>query len=229
MTTVKTSTTRSTGVHRRWSRRGISLIEVIMASVLLTVIASAVVGGITTVVTADSRNQQRLESLELANRLLLQYVDDQDAMPSEATHITQGQGVYRWTIRTSPVVLTMPQASVIDKPVAGAGANTIDKVRFLAVSVYAGVPDGMGGYAYGERVCTLTRMHHPLSIIYRNPNKLASIAGDPEALIRIFGGIIDAAPSTGNAAPSLSGSVAPKPAGPGEFFTGAHSNTNRPQ
>ena len=193
MNTAKTSTTnpRHTTRARRWSRRGISLVEVVMASMLLAIIASAVVGGITTVVAADSRNQQKLEALELANRLLLQYLDDKDAMPSQETHISQGRGVYRWVLRQSPVQLSMPEESVIDKPTDGPGSKTIDKLVLLSVSIYTGVPDGMGGYAYGDRACTLTRMYHPLSVIYRNPDMMKRLAADPARMMDIMMALID--------------------------------------
>lgn len=176
---------------RRWSRRGISLVEVVMASMLLAIIASAVVGGITTVVSADARNQQKLEALELANRLLLQYLDDKDAMPSQETHVNQGRGVYRWVMRVSPVQLSMPEESVIDKPAEGPGGKTIEKLVLLSVSVFSGVPDGMGGYTYGDRVCTLTRMYHPLSVIYRNPDMMKRLAADPARMMEIMMALID--------------------------------------
>jgi len=181
----------------RWrGRRAFSLIEVVMASTLLAIVASAVVGGITTVVAADSRNQQKLEALELANRLLLQYLDDKDAMPNAGAHVFQGRGVYRWQMHTSPVELSMPAESVIDKPADGPGAKTIDKLVLLSVSVYVGKPDGMGGYTHGDRVCTLTRVYHPLSVIYRNPDMMKRLAADPGRMMEIMMALIDSGTTT---------------------------------
>ncbi len=167
-------------------RRAFSLVEVIMASMLLAIIASAVVGGITTVISADARNQQKLEGLELANRLLLQYLDDKDAMPNPDAQVVQGRGTYRWVLRVSPVQLTMPERSVISTPAEGPGSKTIDKLVLLSVSVYAGVPDGMGGFAHGDRICTLTRVYHPLSVIYRNPDMMVRLASDPARMLEMM-------------------------------------------
>lgn len=190
MTLTQTSPTATPGA-KRVRRRAFSLVEVIMASMLLAIIASAVVGGITTVITADARNQQKLEGLELANRLLLQYLDDKDAMPNQESQVVQGRGTYRWAMHTSPVELSMPEESVIDKPIDGPGAKTIDKLILLSVSVYSGVPDGMGGFAYGERICTLTRVYHPLSVIYRNPDMMKRLAADPGRMMEIMMALID--------------------------------------
>lgn len=190
MTLTQTSTTATPGAKRA-RRRAFSLVEVIMASMLLAIIASAVVGGITTVITADARNQQKLEGLELANRLLLQYLDDKDAMPNQESHVVQGRGTYRWAMHTSPVELSMPEESVIDKPIDGPGAKTIDKLILLSVSIYAGVPDGMGGFTHGDRICTLTRVYHPLSVIYRNPDMMKRLAADPGRMMEIMMALID--------------------------------------
>jgi prepilin-type N-terminal cleavage/methylation domain-containing protein len=190
-TSTKPTPSATRPPRRRWSRRGVSLIEVVMASLLLAIIASAVVGGITTVIAGDARNQQKLEALELASRLILQYLDDKEAMPKPEAHVTQGRGVYRWVMRESPVQLSMPEESVIDRPAEGPGSKTIDKLVLLSVSVYAGVPDGMGGYAYGDRVCTLTRMYHPLSVIYRNPDMMKRLAADPARMMEIMMALID--------------------------------------
>lgn len=180
---TRTPVTRS---DNRKRRRAFSLVEVIMASMLLAIIASAVVGGITTVISADARNQQKLEGLELANRLLLQYLDDKDAMPNQESHVVQGRGTYRWVLRVSPVQLDMPEQSVIAKPAEGPGSKTIDKLVLLSVSVYAGVPDGMGGFAHGDRICTLTRVYHPLSVIYRNPDMMVRLASDPARMLEMM-------------------------------------------
>ena len=223
--TQQSSPATQTRAKRRWSRRGISLIEVIMASVLLAVIASAVVGGITTVIAADSRNQQKLESLELANRLLLQFLDDKDALPKQETHITQGRGVYRWVMRQSPVQVSMPDESVIVKPSGDSPASkTIDKLILLSVSVYSGVPDGMGGYDYGDRVCTLTRMYHPLSVIYRNPDMMKRLAADPARMIEIMTALID----EGTTSRTDPGAVRPNGGGSSGGSSGTGGGSGKP-
>jgi type II secretory pathway pseudopilin PulG len=182
----------STPTHRkqRWTRRGLSLVEVVMASMLLAITASAVVGGITTVAAADAHNQQKLEALELANRLLLQYLDDKSAMPDESAHAVQGRGTYRWAMHTSAVELSTPAESIVIKPTDGPGSKTIDKLVLLSVSVHAGIPDGMGGYASGERLCTLTRVYHPLSTVYRNPDALSRLLRDPGTFLPYVEGLI---------------------------------------
>lgn len=176
----------------RRGRRGVSLLEVVLSSVLLGIIATAVAGAISSIVTAEMRSAQRLEALELANRLILQYLDDEKSMPSESEHINQGSGSYRFTVRLTPIVVDMPEGSLLVKPAGGAGTvgGTMDAVELLSISVYAGVPDG-GGYAYGERLCTLTRPVHPLSTAFGNPDRMQRIFADPGSAMAAFGRIVN--------------------------------------
>ncbi|MFT3683476.1 MAG: prepilin-type N-terminal cleavage/methylation domain-containing protein [Phycisphaerales bacterium] len=88
-------------------------------------------------------------------------------------------------------MLNVPEDSVIEKPTEGPGAKTLNKLLLLSVNVYAGVPDGMGGYTHGERLCTVSRVYHPLSVIYRNPDLMKRLTADPSRLIEIMMSLID--------------------------------------
>ena len=181
-----------------------------MASMLVAILTTAVVGGITTVVAADVRNQQKLEALELGNRLLLQYLDDKEAMPHEEQHIDLGQRHYRWHLKKTPVTIEVPDESIITKPAENTpGAQTLAKTELLTVTVYAGVPDGMGGFVEGTRLCTLSRLNHPLSVIYRNPDTMMRAFSDPIKAMTIFRDLISTSgPSTPAPAPAASNTSA---------------------
>ncbi|HYC99677.1 MAG TPA: hypothetical protein VEB22_00490 [Phycisphaerales bacterium] len=214
------STNPTTAPRRRRAPRGVALIEVVAAAALLAVTASAVVGGFATVAGAEARNERKLESLELANRLLLQYIDDSRDMPDEALHVQQGRGVYRWRMVVTPAGLSTPSGSVIDLPSSGAGTQAVDKLAVLTVAVFAGVPDGNGGYSVGERLCSLTRVYHPLSLVYRNPDAFARVAADPSVLIDWFASLTSAAPLTGHSARNSIDGASTAPAA-GEGFNGS--------
>lgn len=177
-------------IHPTTSRRGVSLIEVVMASLLLAILTTAIVSAITTVVTADIRNRQKLEALELANRLLLQYLDDDQAMPSDTQHIMQGNAAYRWKLQKTPVKIEMPDDSLLIKATDGPGSKAMEKTTLLSVNVYAGIPDGMGGYAEGQRLCTVSRYFHPMSVFYRNPDALSRLTNDPARMMEIMQGML---------------------------------------
>ncbi len=172
-------------------RRGVSLIEVVMASMLVAILSTAVVGGIVTVIAADMKNQQKLEALELGNRLLLQFLDDKAALPSEEEPIVQGLGTYRWHLTRTPVKLEMPPGSIIMPPPADSpGEKTQTKTELLTVTVYSGVAQLGGGFTEGHLLCTLSRLNHPLSLIYRNPDAMARAFSDPARAIEIFTDLI---------------------------------------
>ena len=67
------------------ARPGVTILESVMAALLLGLICATIFSTVSAVATADLRGQQRLEALELSNRLILQYLDDKNKMPSEAT------------------------------------------------------------------------------------------------------------------------------------------------
>ncbi|HZW07007.1 MAG TPA: hypothetical protein VFF65_07775 [Phycisphaerales bacterium] len=217
-----TATIQTTNPRRRPAPRGVALVEVVAASALLAITASAVVGGLATVAGADARNHQRLESLELANRLLLQYIDDSRAMPDQALHVQQGRGLYRWRLGVAPAGLSTPGGSLIDLPASGPGAQALDKLNLLTVAVYTAVPDGAGGYTDGERLCSLARVHHPLSLVYRNPDALSRGLADPSVLIDWFTSLTSAA-TTATHSPRNTAGVASRAPAAREGFNGSRA------
>lgn len=168
--------------HQR-ARRGSTLIEVVCASLILAIAITMIVGAITAVTSADLRARQQLEGLELANRLLLQFLDDKEKMPSQSTHINQGMGTYRFKLTETPVKLSYPDNSIFETPSNQTTASAIDQTKLISVTVWAGVPDGLGGYRPGEQMATLARIHNPLSVITRNPDTMARLAANPEQLL----------------------------------------------
>jgi type II secretory pathway pseudopilin PulG len=211
MSTRRFSTQRATpakGAARRF-RRGVSLIEVVMASMLVAILTTAVVGAIVTVIAADVRNQQKLEALELGNRLLLQFLDDKDALPPEEEPIHQGLGDYRWTLTRTPVKIQMPASSIITRPMEGTpGDKTMAKTELLTVTVYSGKPDGLGGFEQGKLLCTLSRLNHPLSVIYRNPDTMSRAFSDPIKAMQIFTDLIATSDTASAPPPPRQGSGA---------------------
>ncbi len=168
--------------HRR-AERGSTLIEVVCASLILAIAITMIVGAITAVTSADLRARQQLEGLELANRLLLQFLDDKEKMPSQEAHINQGMGTYRFKLTETPVKLSYPDNSIFETPSNQTTASAIDQTKLISVTVWAGVPDGLGGYRAGEQMATLARIHNPLSLITRNPDTMARLAANPEQLL----------------------------------------------
>jgi Tfp pilus assembly protein PilV len=168
--------------QHRWHRRGTSLIEVVCAAFILSIAVTMIFTAVSAVTTAELRARRQLEALELANRLILQYLDDKESMPNPAAHIELSMGPYRWTLVESPIDISLPEKSVFELN-QSQSAKVMDQTKLLSITVYAGLPDGLGGYAQGEQLATLARIHNPLTILSRNPDAMLRITANPQALM----------------------------------------------
>jgi len=83
----------------RRSRKGLTFIEVILAAALLGGIGAAIVAAFTAVQRQAFLDQERLNAVELAHRLILTYIKlGPDYMPSTHEDQQSGRGFYRYSI-----------------------------------------------------------------------------------------------------------------------------------
>lgn len=94
---------------RAGARRGFSLLEAVLAMVLLGAAVSAVVGAMSAVQRMSHNDQERLNASEVAHQLILQYLHDPKQMPDPDLPIEQGKGRYRYLL--SEEVLVQEQES----------------------------------------------------------------------------------------------------------------------
>jgi len=81
------------------SRRGMTFIEVILATAILGSIAVTVIASITLAQKKSALDQERLNATELAHRLLLTYIHvGPNALPPQDAPQAQGAGWYTYTI-----------------------------------------------------------------------------------------------------------------------------------
>jgi type II secretory pathway pseudopilin PulG len=78
--------------------RGFSLLEAVLAMVLLGVAVSTVVGSMSAVQRMTHHDQERLNAAEVAHQLILQYLHDPKQMPDDDLPIEQGKGRYRYLL-----------------------------------------------------------------------------------------------------------------------------------
>lgn len=218
----------SGGAARR--RSGTTLIEVVCASVILAIAVTMIASSVAAVTMADIRARQRLEALELANRLLLQFLDDKEAMPSESAHLESGLGTYKYKLVESPIGLSFPEGSVFEAS-ENQSRKVMDQTKLVSVTVWAATPDGVGGYTAGEQMATLARINNPLSVLSRNPDTMARIASDPSRLMAmvmkmIEDGSIPTASGSGSGGGSGSGSSSSS-SGSGSSSAGSARGSSR--
>lgn len=82
-------------------RRGLTFIEVVVALAMLSVFATLVLGSIGFVTSLTERGESRLQAMELAHRVVVQYLDDKDLVPAPDQFVWQGNTQYRVEIEES--------------------------------------------------------------------------------------------------------------------------------
>jgi len=76
-----------------------------LASGLLVTLAGMILGGISFIENIRTRDLHRLNAMEVAHRLVAQYIDDPAALPDNKLPIQQGEHYYRWTMREELIEL----------------------------------------------------------------------------------------------------------------------------
>lgn len=198
-------------------RRGVSFLEVVLASVLLTLIATSVVGALTFINRAEIRQKQQLAAMEVASRLILQYLDDPDGMPRQSEHYDDGTYIFRWSFDKEPVEIHYAQGGLMGGMTTDHGQKAFNSTKILRARVYAGVPDGVGGYAYGEQLAELTRPFNAVAAKLRNPDVGLRLT-DPAKLGKFLQEVMD----VGGMASSTS---TPSSSGAGSSSTGVWSRS----
>lgn len=200
----------------RTTARGITFLEVVLAVALLGLVTLSVVLATNYISAASIRNSHRLNASEIANRLMLQYFDDPNSLPSEGASIEYGrEGVssrYRWALGEESLAVEIPtpvtpstEEDKREQQLSRMGRSVTDRFeRFRVVRVRVWLSEETGGSfspETGVPQATLARMYDPADIPNWNPDKLRrqiEIAGLKGVLDQMTGA------KTGGLRPSLS-------------------------
>lgn len=188
---IKEGTLRPTASwNRRWpARRGLTLLECVGAVVMLAVVTAGIFSAVGFVLNSASREQERLGAVELANRLVLLYLDDSTSMPSPTLPLDYEQFQYRWTIEEGPIRLH--DAVPAKAPEGGSGSQpiqspiTLERLKQVSVRVTLSRGPGVASWAgFTPPEATLTRVLDPLTI--RNPDAFSNQINTPEGIRRLL-------------------------------------------
>lgn len=171
--------------RRRYAtRRGVTFLEAILASVLLALVASTLAGGVSFMTNAQRRMDQKLGAAELANRLILQYIDDRDSLPNKALPIEYDIDRYRWTLEEAPVEFVFDNMQDDTSGGVGGGAS-LSRIKLITIRVWLGAESG-GSLSYTDDVpgITITRLIDPLA--FNNPDSLETLLNQPGGIERLF-------------------------------------------
>jgi type II secretory pathway pseudopilin PulG len=170
--------------RRYTTRRGVTFLEAILASVLLAMVASTLAGGVSFMAQSQRRMDQKLGAAELANRLILQYIDDRESLPDRTLPIEYDIDLYRWTLEEAPVDFVFDNMRSDDGGGVGSGAS-LSRIKLITVSVWLGDESG-GSRSFTTEVphSKIARLIDPLA--FNNPDSLKTLLEQPGGIERLF-------------------------------------------
>lgn len=174
---------RRVATFRTPTRRGLTMLETVLAAVLMAMIATTLVAGLGFVHADQRRQQQNLGAAEIANRLMLQYLDEKSAMPSDALAVTYGaRGQFRYYWKVQEDKISMREV----RPGSTATANrtggvTPDRIKLITIRVWneqtPNVNPALSGLPEDYR---LARLMDPIAP--RNPDSIGKTMSTPEGM-----------------------------------------------
>lgn len=193
-----------------------SFLEVLLSVVLLSLVTGMILTAIEGVVSTQIRQHQRLGAAEVANRLILEYIDDQDKMPAPGLPVVYGRDFYRWELEERPITLT-PARNNEPANATTRNRSGINLDRLKTVKIHVWLSDEQGsGPEQGTPSFSLSRIVDPVFGQLRNPDTADHIMKDPVLRQRFLDAVTGIAASTGPRPTGASprGTTRPTPPGP---------------
>lgn len=150
------------------------MVEVVAGVVILALVAGTVLATISVVLGVQLRHQRTLGCAELSSRLILQYLDDPTAMPSDTLPIQYGRDFYRWKLVKSPVDLQPAKPDTSER--TSRTGLSLNRLEVLSISVWLGEQSGGDFYAEASTPAfTLSRLIDPIADAQRNPDSTSKL------------------------------------------------------
>lgn len=170
--------------RRYATRRGVTFLEATLASVLLAMVASTLAGSVSFMTRSQRLMDQKLGAAELANRLVLQFIDDRESLPNKALPIEYDVDLYRWTLEEAKVQFVFDNQVDDNGGGVGNGAS-LTRIKLITIRVWLAADSG-GSLSYTESVphCVISRLIDPLA--FNNPDSLETLLNQPGGIERLF-------------------------------------------
>lgn len=174
------------------TRRGLTMLEVVFAVVLLGLVATSMSSLLSLAYRLHADNMQRLGAYEVANRIILMYLDARNSPPPENQIIPQGNYRYRFSINEEPVKMNVKQTAATAR---SQGQVPMNRFKRVTIKVWI-VADGDNRYGVaGEEMAELTRIYDPFADLFRNPDSRDRLVASPEGMQQIIRNFSNAAPA----------------------------------
>ena len=144
------------------ARRGVTFLEVVFSAVILAIAAGAITGGFALIERLSLRDDARLSGYEVAHRLILQFMDDPEALPPEHLPLDMGRFKFRYTLGKEALVQDDVGETGVERR-EGRNVNTLDMAerlrgRLLLIRVQVNWDRGDGSL---DEVASLSRVFDP--------------------------------------------------------------------
>lgn len=171
-----------------------TFLEAVLASALLGIVSMGIFSAINYIVLQQKRAEWIDGAAEVANRVVVMYLDSPKAMPPGGRPIAYGRNLYRWTYEAAPIEVYDPNATDEPTPLS------LTRLKELTVSVWLHEDSG-GAYSPGASTpgIVVRRMLDPLAS--RNPDSFERAITDGEIIRGLTGGGDGSAQSGGSQAP----------------------------
>lgn len=148
---------------------------------LLGMVTAVIVTALNSVVAGQTSGQKRLGAAEVANRLLIQYLDDESSMPSRTAPVGYGPDFYRWRMTETPIVLE--PARTDERAARTRTPRSFQSLKNVTVEVWLAEQSG-GSFEpdSGTPSVMLSRIVDPLA--FRNMDSFERLRRDPERFRR---------------------------------------------
>lgn len=172
--------------------RGVSFLEVILATVMLALTVATMASSVSAITGQQQRSRQLLACAEVANRLIIQYLDDENAVPSDMLTVPFGDEEFRFRMRITRVESRLNEAierAIEEQPARQAG-QTPDRLKKIAVTVWLSEKSS-GTFLpnQGAPQQTLVRVVDPLAFHRRPPESIQKLMeqGTDRLMDRLMG------------------------------------------
>ena len=178
---------------RRTSRRALTLLEAVCAVAMLGIVATSMFSTIDFIMSRQTSQERRLAAMELANRIMLQYLTDPREIEDDRNlplryHNGPHADLFRWDMEISDVGIELDDAvQDLDEDALG---FTRRRLEHITIRVWLSEHSG-GTYLPDDSpvLVELTRLADPAAM--RTPEQIERLYEDPERILDIFGGLGD--------------------------------------
>lgn len=189
------------------SRRGLTFLEVVLATVILASVVAVTMTALNVIYGQSERQMAREGAMELANRLMIIFLDDENELKRQPRSLEFEGRRYNWSSREDAVGV-LP---VIEGESARA-IKSAERLRNVEINVW--LAQGSDGSDQPDPAAPSARVVRLVDVIYMNPDSVANTMSSDEGIR----GIIDRVMRTHN------GSTAPRSPAPGTTQGGSIRN-----